>query len=223
MIEYIRLLAAKQVEIEALITDRYPIEEVSSAYFALEGKERPLLTLLKYPPAESDALASEKRINLKVTRPSKNDKIRVALIGAGGFAKSAHLPNMNKLSNDDKLHAVVNRTGPSAKSVGQNFGAEYVSTNPQEVFEDADIDAVIIATRHHLHGSLVMDALEAGKHVLVEKPLTIDKGELERIETFFDDDDCNKPLLLTGYNHRFSPYARRIGKLFCPKAILHSY
>lgn len=213
MAEYIRLIAAKQVEIEALITDRYPIEEVSSAYSALEGTERPLLTLLKYPSAESDAFASEKRINLKVTRPSKDDKIRVALIGAGGFAKSAHLPNMKKLSNDYKLHAVVNRTGPSAKSVGQNFGAEYVSTDPQEVLADSDIDAVIIATRHNLHGSLVMDALEAGKHVLVEKPLTIDKGELERIETFFDADTSSKPLLLTGYNRRFSPYARRIGKL----------
>ena len=93
------------------------------------------------------------------------------------------------------------------------MGAEYVSTSPQEVFADPDVDAVIIATRHHLHGSLVMDALEADKHVLVEKPLTIDKGELGRIEAFYDGDSSDKPLLLTGYNRRFSPYARRIGKL----------
>ena len=213
MAEYIRLLATGRVKIEPLVSARYPIEEVSSAYSALEGSDRPLLTLLQYPSPKSDGFVSDKRVNLKVTSPSKDDKLRIALIGAGGFAKSAHLPNMQKLSKDYTLRAVVNRTGPSAKSVGQNFGAEYVSTSPQEVFADPDVDAVIIATRHHLHGSLVMDALEADKHVLVEKPLTIDKGELGRIEAFYDGDSSDKPLLLTGYNRRFSPYARRIGKL----------
>lgn len=78
---------------------------------------------------------------------------------------------------------------------------------------DPEVDAVIIATRHDTHGPLALETLRAGKHVLLEKPLALEKHELLAIEAFYAASDDPKPVLLTGFNRRFSPYAQRIAAL----------
>ena len=64
-----------------------------------------------------------------------------------------------------------------------------------------------------MHGKLVLDALNAGKNVLVEKPLCLNEGELDAITAFFEKKTDRPPVLLTGFNRRFSPCARRIQEL----------
>ena len=82
----------------------------------------------------------------------------------------------------------------------------------KQVLDDRDVDAVIIATRHHLHTSMALAALRAGKHVLLEKPLALTAADLDAIEQFFADEEpkAGRPMLLTGFNRRFSPHARRL-------------
>ena len=171
--------------------------------------------MFTYPPIDDISNIPKRNLNLKSPNRIIDGKIRIAIIGAGAFSKSTHLPNIKELNNIFHLKAVVNRTGPSAKSVGEQFGADYISTDPHDVLKDPEVDAVLIATRHQLHGSLVLTALQAGKHVLVEKPLTLSKEELISLQEFYEEDIADnkirsKPILLTGYNRRFSPYVRQI-------------
>jgi predicted dehydrogenase/threonine dehydrogenase-like Zn-dependent dehydrogenase len=215
MAEYLRLVAEGHLKIEPLVSVSFPIEQATAAYAAIGGPEKPILALFKYPIYEENAAKLNSRLSLNYVTNVGTKKIRIALIGAGSFSRSTHLPNIQKLSQLYHLRAIVNRTGPSARFVGQQFKADYVSTDPEEVFSDMDIDAVIISTRHHLHGALALSALKAGKHVLVEKPLTLSRSELEELRNFYDDtqSSISKPILLTGFNRRFSPYVQRMLQL----------
>ncbi|MDC0309004.1 bi-domain-containing oxidoreductase [bacterium] len=220
MREYLLLIADGRVQVAPLVSVRYPIEEATAAYAAIGGADKPLLALLTYPSLDEASAAPRRRLNLKSAPRSGEGKIRMALVGAGSFARSSHLPNMQGLNRLYHLRAVVNRTGPSAKAVGQQFGADYVSTDPDKVLADPEVDAVLIATRHHLHGSLALAALKAGKHVLVEKPLTLSREELAELQEFYgeDGDPNGKPILLTGYNRRFSPHVQRMQQLLAQRS-----
>jgi len=218
MSEYLRLIVEGYVQISPLVSARYPIEEATLAYKAISGEDKPLLAFFSYPPIDQISEIPTRSLNLKSSARSVEGKIRIAIIGAGAFARSTHLPNIKDLNTLYHLRAVVNRTGPSAKTIGKQFGVDYVSTDPNDVFKDPEVDAVIIATRHHLHGSLVIAALKAGKHVLVEKPLTLSKEELSNLQAFYEEDVADdkmrsKPILLTGYNRRFSPHVKHIKEL----------
>ena len=219
MAEYLRLIADGRLKVAPLVAARFSIEEATAAYAAIGGADKPLVALLVYPLLEEASVVLNRRLNLKSVPPSGDGKIRIALIGAGSFARSSHLPNMQALDRLYHLRAVVNRTGPSANAVGQQFGADYVGTDPAEVLADPEVDAVLIATRHNLHGSLVLAALKAGKHVLVEKPLTLSRKELADLKSFFEGEDSGtngangRPILLSGYNRRFSSHVKRMKQL----------
>jgi predicted dehydrogenase len=121
---------------------------------------------------------------------------------------------LQSLADRYHVRAVVNRTGHHAADVAKRIGAEYAATDFREVLADPDIDAVLIATRHHLHTRLALAALRTGKHVLVEKPLALHPDELHAVEDFFASAGSESPpMLLTGFNRRFSPFARRLKEM----------
>jgi predicted dehydrogenase len=140
-------------------------------------------------------------------------RIGIAVVGAGAFARGMHLPNLKALGDLFDLQAVVSRTGHNAAAAAREFGARYASTDFARVLEDPEVDAVLIATPHHLHVEMTLEALGAGKHVLVEKPLGVDAGEVERIRAHFAARGDGSPVLLTGFNRRFSPFGRRMREI----------
>ena len=148
-------------------------------------------------------------------RPSSSGRIRIAVVGAGSYAKLMHLPTIQSLSGRFHLQAVVSRTGHNAKATAEQFGATYATTDYASVLEDPEVDAVLIATRHNLHASMALDALKVGKHVLVEKPLALTSAELAPIESFYSQLHGEEivPVLMTGFNRRFSSHLRRIHEL----------
>jgi predicted dehydrogenase len=107
----------------------------------------------------------------------------------------------------------MSRTGSNAKAIATQYEANYATTDYEELLADNDTDLIIIATRHNLHASMVLKALEAGKSVFVEKPLALTEAELLGIENFYNGMPAGKaPLLMTGFNRRFSPAIRTIRK-----------
>jgi predicted dehydrogenase len=130
--------------------------------------------------------------------------VRVGLVGAGAFAQAVHIPNLKRLGPAFELRAVMSRTGATADAVARRNGAAYATTDYNRILADPEIDLVLIATRHHLHAGLALAALEAGKHVFVEKPLATTGAQLDAIEAFYAA-HAEGPLLLTGFNRRFSP------------------
>src|SRR6185437_14832202 len=112
--------------------------------------------------------------------------------------------NLHKLNGAFELRTIVARTGVSARTAAERFGAANASTDFAAVLADADIDLVLIATRHDLHAEMTLAALKAGKSVFVEKPLSMTPEGLAAIAAFYRNNPAG-PLLMTGFNRRFSP------------------
>ena len=217
--EYLRLVAAGRLQIGPLVNAVFPVEQAAEAYAAVRTNTatRPLMVLLSYPEI-GDARAGTRLVEVTAPTTVGRARVRLALIGAGGFAKGMHLPNLRALSDRFELRAVASRTGHNATSTATQFSAKYATTDYDRVLEDPEIDAVLIATRHDLHADMALRALHAGKHVLVEKPLCLNKEDLTRVQVFYDDRGDSGPLLLTGFNRRFSPSGRRIAELVADRA-----
>ncbi len=202
------LMAEGKLRVQPLIGAQHPVEGAPGAYASFEAGagSRPLLVLLRY---QAGAEALGRRVDVAPHRltiiPRRDGALRVALVGPGRFAREVHLPNLRALGSRFQLRAVVARNGPAALSAAREFGAAYAATDVEAVLADPDVDAVVVCTRHHLHAPLVLDALRAGKHVLVEKPLALTWDEVAAIRDLCAAGDG--PTLLTGFNRRFSPAA----------------
>ena len=208
--EILSLIENKKLNIADLVSNVYTIDNATAAYEELKNaSEKPLMVLLQYP-ANEEKTANFIQINT-ATCNSKNDCINVAVIGAGGFAKGMHLPNLEKLKNKYQIYAIMSRTAHNADAVAKLYNAAYSTTSYEKILSDENVDMVLITTRHNLHAQMVLQALKAGKHVLVEKPLAINEDELSQIESFYKE-NTDAPLLLTGFNRRHSQYLQEINK-----------
>ncbi|MBF0186792.1 MAG: bi-domain-containing oxidoreductase [Magnetococcales bacterium] len=209
MSAYLRLLADGKLNVSALIDSRYPIEQATDAYAALaEQGDAPLMVLLRYEQTEDP--------NHVVANPlassAASDRIRIAIVGAGGFAKGMHIPNLQSMGEDYHIQAIASRTGHNAQTTAKQCAANYATTDYAKIVSDADVDAVLLCTRHDLHADMALQALQAGKHVLVEKPLALTAAELKQVTTFYQENGETPPVLLTGFNRRFSPHIQYIHK-----------
>jgi predicted dehydrogenase len=205
------------VDVEPLISASYPITDAGQAYASLQsGDVKPLMVLLTY--ADDDSRL-ERSIPTGIPVSRTEGIIRIAVIGAGAFARANHLPNLAAMKDRFAIQTVASRSGHTAAAIAKQFGAVNASTDYDEVLADPDVDAVIIATRHHLHAGMALRALQAGKHVLVEKPLCLNTVELEAIDQWVSSrGEQASPILMTGYNRRFSPYAERLAKLVAQRS-----
>ena len=212
MAEYLNLISKGKIDVEPLIHSSFEISQAATAYDTLKkDKEKPMIVLLSYPDSNEDA-----KPNRVIPNPSaralESDKINIALAGAGGFVKGMHIPNLQALSRHYQIHAVSSRTGSNSSNTAKQVGAQYCTTDYQEILNDSKVNAILIGTRHNQHASMVLEALQAGKHVLVEKPLALTRNELEMIRSFYETHQ-QAPVLLTGFNRRFSPFAQRAKEL----------
>ena len=212
---YLKLIAAEKIDLTAILEKEYEISEASQAYSDLQRTEnRPLGVLLRY---SSKPISNVPLVYYQQKKKISSGKIGMAVVGAGDFAKSIHLPNLKKLSNMFHLRAVMSLRGHNAAATAKQFNADYATTSYEEILEDPEVDAVLISTRHHLHAQQIIQALNAGKHVYCEKPLALTKCELNDVVAFygFSIQDFEKgqieihndlfPILTIGYNRRFSP------------------
>ena len=207
---YLDLLAGGAVRLEPLQPKRFPLAAVESAYASLHAaRDRALVSLLEY---DARPLAAATRLEMPRRAHPQPGRIRVGVIGAGGFAQGVHLPNMQRLRARYEIRGIVSRTGANARAVAHKYDAAYAATDADAVLDDESIDLVLIATRHNLHASLAMAALQRGKHVLVEKPLALSETELVAIESFFRSGAATSPVLMTGFNRRFSPATTAIAR-----------
>ena len=194
-------LAARRLQTDALITHRFPIAGAEQAYAALASDRTALGIVLQYP-REAQV---ERTIEL-ADRTSAAGGCRVALIGAGSFARSTLLPALARTGAS--LTAIASASGVSAQHAARRFAAATATTDTAAVLSDAQTDAVIIATRHGGHADLVCRALQAGKHVFVEKPLALDVEQLSRVIAAAEAAPDRQ--LAVGFNRRFSPHTRAV-------------
>lgn len=124
-----------------------------------------------------------------------------AVIGAGGLAQSQHLPNLTRAPHA-RLKTVCDLRGAVATAMKEKYGLAHACTDYREVLADPEVDAVVVATRDDMHVPLTLAALEAGKHVYVEKPLAETAAECEKVVAA--QRQAGKQVAV-GFNRRFAP------------------
>lgn len=209
MEEYIRLLVEGRVKIDPMNPVIYPIAQAPDAYSSLQSAgKKPMVVLLAFP---AEIKNPDRTVAVgKISSIRKSGRIGVCCVGAGGFAQGIHLPNLVKQRDRYEIRTICSRTGANALSAAKQFGAHKATSDFDEMLRDAEIDLVILCTRHDLHGRMALEALRAGKHVLCEKPLALNHSDLDAIEGFYSNCAGNKPVLMVGFNRRWSPAFRNI-------------
>lgn len=213
--EFLRLVATKKVKIAPLITHRYRFEDALNAYEELLSNKSGSMAIgvvLQYPD-ESNRQRTLSLTDASVMAVPRKKGVNLGVIGGGMFARTTMLPVLGK-NNGVRLAYLCTSRGLSANHVGKQYGFSKCTTDYLQVLKDEQVDAVAILTRHKAHARMVCDALRAGKHVFVEKPLCISHGELDKIMECYDLSAMSHQLLMVGYSRRFSPLARKLKTFF---------
>ena len=210
MAAFLQFVADGKVDLQKLVTHRFGIEQATEAYDLITGKrsEKFMGVLIRYP----EQVELKRRIELGESRTAPADSVRVGVLGAGLFAGQVLLPAMQKAGIE--FAGVCTATGGTSKHVGEKFGFRYCTTDENEILNDAAVNIVVIATRHHLHARYVLAALRAGKHVFCEKPLCLRYEELAEIAEAKSSREVVNSLLMVGYNRRFAPMSQELKRFF---------
>lgn len=222
---FLQFIADRRLDLASLISHRFPVDEAARAYDLILGRTgEPFLgVLLTYTHAQAgDEFAarfnSPQKISTttKMVTPSpplaRQSSVGLAVLGAGAFAQNTLLPALKEVPGIS-LVGVCNASGPRSKSAAEKFGFSYCSSSEDELLCDSTVNAVLIATRHHLHASQVLAALGAHKAVFCEKPLCLSESELTSIVRAMSPTGrglIHAPLLMVGFNRRFAPMASQL-------------
>jgi predicted dehydrogenase len=136
------------------------------------------------------------------------DKIGVGIIGGGGISRGVHIPGYKKLPEVEFI-AVAEPVAATREAVESEFGITDLYADYKEMLARDNIHAVSITTPNFLHAQAAIDALNAGKHVLCEKPLAMNAKEGAKMVAAAAK---NGKKLMCGYNHRFRPEVQTLKK-----------
>lgn len=210
------MLADGRLQTDVLISHRIPFHEATTAYDIISSRGPSLGIILQYP--EPDVFSQSRLLTRTITRseePFEGDRSPatpvVGCIGAGNYATQVLLPAFKRTGV--LLKTVASSTGVSAAHAGGKFGFSEITSDGRSVIESPDINTIIIATRHDSHAALAGEALKAGKHVFVEKPLAITREELTWLCQVYEEcmrQQASPPLLMVGFNRRFAPQIQRM-------------
>ncbi|EXL10140.1 dehydrogenase [Aquamicrobium defluvii] len=209
------MMADGRLDVTPLISHRFPLDRAPAAYEIVTGSEPSLGILLDYGVAqEADERAFRQRtVRLRPAPAESSGKAAVGFVGSGNYAGAVLVPAFREAGA--RLVSVASSAGVSGLHVGRKFGFEKTTTDVAELLEDATINAVVIATRHDTHAGLVCRALQAGKHVFVEKPLALSRQELDDVEAARNASvEAGKPAtVMVGFNRRFAPQIQKMKTL----------
>jgi len=211
---FLWMLQTGKLDLKNLITGVFPVEKASEAYKQIKiGGAKNLGVLIDYGEipnlehAQQEARAGA-LLELGKKTPAfisslGDGPVRLGIIGVGGYVRNMHLPNLKKLDKDFAVRSLVSRTGASAALAAKKFEVASAGSDHRAILDNPDIDAVIIGTRHAAHARFAIEALEAGKHIFVEKPMTTSVEDAQRI---VDLSESKGLIVRVGFNRRFSPH-----------------
>jgi len=205
------MMADGRLDVKPLISHRFALADAADAYELVTGKEPSLGILLDYPVQEAKILA-RRTVTLTPAAPAAG-KAAIGVIGSGNYATAVLIPAFKAAGA--RMVSVASVAGVSGVHAGRKFGFEKTTTDVAALLADPDVNAVVIATRHDSHADLVCRALDAGKHVFVEKPLALIGDEVAAIEAARARVFASgfSPLVMVGFNRRFAPQVAKMKSL----------
>lgn len=199
-------IADRRLQVQPLITERADLTDYAKIYGDM-GRKGSIASILRYPEAEPPTAATATLLTLQ-PRSFAGSRAVLGIIGSGNFTGAMILPVLSKLNADIKYIASAN--GLSGTQLARKYSIAHSTTDYRHILQDPEVSAVLITTRHSSHAKLCVEALEAGKHVFVEKPLAL--NDLE-INTIADALQRCPGTLTVGFNRRFSPFVQEAKQL----------
>lgn len=210
----IDLLNRGKLSFSKITSHQIKINEALKAYDLIDGKikEKYLGIIIEYD--NKNSIKNSTKI-LRNKNSTNSSEIKLGIIGAGNFGKAFLLPAFNKQKNI-RFQGIVTASGVSSSSMAEKYNMEFMSSKAEDLIENKEINSILVASRHDSHASYVMQCIENDKAVFVEKPLAINKSELNAIKELYDKkiSEGKNPIIMVGYNRRFSPLAKLLKKVF---------
>ena len=174
----LQAISMGNLDVKSLITEEVELKDYNLIYGDMR-KHGSIASIIKYP--EDTVADSVIDVNSSTFSVSAG---QIGIIGAGNFTSATMIPALMKAKA--KIRYIASAQGLSAKILAKKSGALKATSDYKEILSDKEVDLVMITTRHNLHASMVLESLQAGKSVFVEKP---------------------------GFNRRFSPFAQKMKQL----------
>ncbi|MDB4058058.1 bi-domain-containing oxidoreductase [Candidatus Thioglobus sp.] len=217
------MMSSGALDVKSVITHRYDIENAVEAYTLLDNPDA-LGIVLNYSNQNQEVLTKSKvELTNKISEIIKPNTPCVGFIGAGNYASRTLIPAFKEAGA--VLDTLVTSGGISGVHHGKKNQFMTASTENSDLWNSDTINTVSIVTRHDAHAQQVINALNSGKNVFVEKPLALTLTELEEIDKFYHKaNELNVVRLMVGFNRRYAPHVVKMKKLLeshrSPKSII---
>jgi predicted dehydrogenase/threonine dehydrogenase-like Zn-dependent dehydrogenase len=194
----LQAIASHKLDVQPLITEVVDLEQYQQIYGNMSGSKS-IASIIRYSGTVD---ITQHRVSLS-DQSFRGQKGTLGIIGAGNFTNATVLPALKKVSAAVKY--ISSASGLSATTLAKKNGIAHVTTNYREILQDPEVDAVLITTRHNAHAAMCIEAMKAGKHVFVEKPLALTAAEIAEIEAVYQTANVT---VTVGFNRRFSPFVQ---------------
>ena len=211
---FLDLAAMRAIDLDPLVRQRVPFDRAAEIYATLDARTLGLVLThaapVEAPPPRRIAIAGA---------AAAGQGVGLAVVGAGNFAVRSLIPSL--LAAGASPRVVVSAKGVSAAIAARKYGFSAAASELDAALDDPSVAIVAIATPHHTHAALAARALAAGRHVWVEKPLSLDDAGIEAIAAALAASPTS--LLCVGFNRRFAPDTlaamQALAKIPGPRAI----
>ncbi len=207
---FLDLIAQGRIDMQRLVTHRFPFADAPKVFDGIANGDLASAVgiVIQYPDASADAVSTQPRLTTFAGEKAGGD-VRLGIIGAGNYAKSMilpHFPGMKGLG----LDTICTARGANADALAKRYGFRVATTDPAQVMASPQVNAVMVATRHDSHARYAFEALKAGKHVYVEKPLAMNEDQLAPILDVLGARGDAGPTLWLGHNRRYAPLSQKL-------------
>ncbi|AZZ99567.1 bi-domain-containing oxidoreductase [Pseudoalteromonas sp. R3] len=202
------MMSSGKLVIDELITKVFEFENAQDAYELLTVDKSVLGLILNYQSEVDKRHTNTLRLAEEVARPVSANQPSVGFIGAGNYASRTLIPSFKKAGC--RLHSLSTSGGVNSSIYGKKLGFENAISDTDSLFTNNEINTLAVVTQHNSHAHFVCKALEAGKHVFVEKPLALTYEELDNVKSAYEG---SASALMVGFNRRFSPHVQKMKSL----------
>lgn len=190
-----------QINVKELITEVVKLKDYLQIYGEI-GQSKAIASIIEYDAKSNQS--PEHNVRLQQYKLTASKGI-IGIIGAGNFTKMTMMPILKECGASVKY--IASNGGVTGTSLAHKYKITNSTTDYRQIINDPEVDLVMITTRHNLHAMMVVEALNAGKNVFVEKPLALNTAELDLI---IDAQQSTGKNVMVGFNRRFSPHIRKM-------------
>lgn len=193
------LIQDGSIKVEKLISKELILDDFTNIYNSISSTDA-IGVVIKYPKIDSSQIDTP-TIFLKREKPNKSLGV-LGFIGAGGFTENFIIPALKETSG--VFRGISSLSGFTSAVLAKKFSFNYSTSDYMEILLDNEIDTVFITTQHDSHSKYIIDTLNHGKNVFVEKPIAITMAQLSDVINAYKKNKSNS--LTIGFNRRFSPH-----------------